>query len=136
MPPLAVTPAAAYDRAPVADPRAQRRLRRVIGLIGAAVVPLGVAGILLGIGLNDPAVLASGFGELASGIWLLLEYQTSRHRPAGTLAVRAALAMDLSIIAGVTAEPTFGIAGAMAAVIPPVVALIHVPRRTVLWLML
>jgi diguanylate cyclase (GGDEF)-like protein len=130
-----LTPVHAFERTPIADPRAQRQLRRAIGLIGLAVLPLGAGGLVLSFLLRDPAVVGSSFVEIACGLWLCLEYRTSRHRPAGSLALRAALAMDATIIAGVTAEPAIGMAGAIAAVVPPMVALIHVPRRTVFTLM-
>ena len=36
-------PATAHDRSPLADPRAQRQLRRAIGLSGAIVLPAALA---------------------------------------------------------------------------------------------
>ncbi|HEX8025896.1 MAG TPA: diguanylate cyclase, partial [Candidatus Limnocylindrales bacterium] len=128
-------PILAPDRAPIADPRAQRQLRRAIGAIGFAVALLGALGVLIGFSLADPPVILAAFVEMAAGVWLLLEYRTSRHRPASSLALRAALAMNVSIIAGVTAEPLVGIAMTMAAVVPSVLALVHVERRIVVRLM-
>jgi diguanylate cyclase (GGDEF)-like protein len=129
-------PPAPSERAPRSDPRAQRQLRRGIGLIGALVLPLGTGAVILGLVLRDTALIASALGDIACALWFLLEYRTSRYRPASSLALRSAIVIDIGIIAGVTAEPTVGIAGAMAAVIPAIVALTHVSRRTVSWLML
>ncbi|HLX33759.1 MAG TPA: EAL domain-containing protein [Candidatus Limnocylindrales bacterium] len=129
-------PAHASDRTPLTDPRAQRQLRRAVGVVGAAVAPAGLLGIAVGAWLRDPAVAAAGFVELLAGLWLLVEYRTSRHRPAASLALRAAIAMNVAIVLGVTAEPAVGIAMAMAAVIPSVVALVYVPPRVVFRVML
>ena len=125
-----------FERAPIADPRAQRQLRRAIGAVGVIAAPLGGLGVALGYALADPAVILAAFVEMAAGLWLVLEYRTSRFRPASSVALRSAIAMNVAIVAGVTAEPLVGIAMTMAAVIPSVLALVHVERRIVVRLML
>jgi diguanylate cyclase (GGDEF)-like protein len=120
----------------VTDPRAQRQLRRAIGIFGAIVFPVGVIWVLLGVALGDLALIAVGIVALVFASWMLLEHRTSANRPADSLATRAALATNLAIIAGVTAEPVIGIAMTMAAIIPAVLALAYVDRRLVVRLML
>jgi diguanylate cyclase (GGDEF)-like protein len=133
------TPAAGatgLDHASLGDPRAQRRLRRAVGYLAAIAVPLGIANVGLGAWLGDRQVVAAAGIVLAYGLWMVYEHRTSRYRPAASLAIRTALVTNLGIVGVVTAEPGAGIAATMAAVIPPVVALVYVSRRTVFRLML
>jgi diguanylate cyclase (GGDEF)-like protein len=127
---------AVLDRGPVTDPRAQRQLRRAIGIFGAIVLPVGAVWVILGLALHDSPLLAVGGVALAFATWMVYLHWSSEHRPAASLATRAALATNLAIIGGVTAEPVIGIAMAMAAIIPAVLALVYVDRRLVGRLML
>jgi diguanylate cyclase (GGDEF)-like protein len=117
------------------DPRSQRQLRHAIGLFGLIVLPVGIIWIGLGALLPDPALLAVGLVAVAFAAWLMFEHRVSASRPAPSLARRAALATNLAIIAGVTAEPAIGVAMTMAALIPAVLALVYVERRFVVGLM-
>jgi diguanylate cyclase (GGDEF)-like protein len=128
--------AATFDRTPLTDPRAHRQLRRAIGVFGMVVLPVGFVWLVLGLAIRDPALAAAGGIGISFGAWMLNEYRTSLHRPAAALATRAALATNIAIVAGVTAEPVIGLAMTMAAVIPAVLALVHVGRRVVARLML
>jgi diguanylate cyclase (GGDEF)-like protein len=129
-------PATGLDRAQLTDPRAQRQLRRAIGIFGAIVMPVGIAWVLVGMALGDVALVAVAVVSISFGIYLIGEHRTSEGRPASTLATRVALATNVAIIGAVTAEPVIGIAMTMAAIIPAVLALVHVPRRVVGRLML
>ncbi len=120
----------------VVDPRAQRRLRRAIGLFGAVELPAGAAWAIFGAMLHDFPLLAVGCIGIVCGLWSLIEYRTSQRRPASSLATRAALVTNAQIIGIVTAEPMIGMALTVAAIIPSVLALVHVDRRMVFRLML
>ena len=119
------------DRTGLTDPRAQRQLRRAIGVFGLIVMPVGLVSIVLGIALADAPLVAVGVVAIAFATYLLLEHRTSESRPAAALATRAAFATNLAIIGGVTAEPVIGIAMTMAATIPAVLVLVHAARRVV-----
>jgi diguanylate cyclase (GGDEF)-like protein len=123
-------------RTQLTDPRAQRQLRRALGIFGMLVLPVGIVWIVLGAVLRDVPLLAVGGVAITFASYLLVEYRTSEGRPAAGMATRAALATNFAIIGGVTAEPVIGIAMTMAAIIPAVLALVHVRRRIVGRLML
>src|SRR5262252_7985525 len=125
------SPLVRVDRAPVGDHRAQRQLRWAIGAFGAIVLVVGFAWVGFAIFLGDLAFGALGSVAIAFSSYLVVESRISEHRSAASIATRTALATDLAILAGVTAEPAIGIAMTMAAVIPPVLALVHVNRKVV-----
>ena len=119
------------DRTSLTDPRAQRQLRRAIGVFGLIVLPVGLIWVALGPALGDAPLFAVGLVAIAFAAYLLLEHRTSESRPAASLATRAAFATNLAIIGGVTAEPAIGIAMTMAATIPAVLVLVHAGRNVV-----
>jgi len=118
------------------DPRAQRQLRRAIGLFGAVVLPFDLIWLVVSLAINDRALVGVSLVAIGFGGWLLFEYRTSHHRSASVLATRIAIALYVTIVAAVTVEPPIGVAMATAAVVPAVLALTHVARRVVLRLML
>ena len=128
--------AGGLDRTQLTDPRAQRRLRRAIGIVGLMILPVGALWVLVGITLGDRSAVAAAVIAVTFAAWLLLEHRTSKDRSASSLATRTAVAADLAIIGAVTAEPVIGVAMTVAAIIPAVLALVHVSRRVVGWLML
>jgi len=136
MPRNRMVPAMRPSATPETDSRAQHQLRRAIGVFGAIVVPVGIFWAFLGVALHDAALIAGGLVALAFAAWMLVEHRTSGSRPAASLATRAALATNVAIVGGVTAEPVIGIAMTMAAIIPAVLALVYVDRRVVGRLML
>ncbi|MBI3747011.1 MAG: sensor domain-containing diguanylate cyclase, partial [Chloroflexi bacterium] len=113
----------------------QRQLRRGIGIAGALMAPLSLAWLAYGaLSQDGPLALVALIG-LAFGIYMLVEYRTSEHRPAPSLALRAAVAMNVTIIAAATAEPLIGASMAVAALIPAVLVLAYAERRVVRRLM-
>jgi diguanylate cyclase (GGDEF)-like protein len=128
-------PLVRVDRAPVGDHRAQRQLRWAIGAFGAIVLVIGIAWVGFATFLQDGAFAALGAVAVIFSSYLVIESRISEHRSAASIATRTAIATDLAILAGVTAEPAIGIAMTMAAVIPPVLALVHVNRRVVFQLL-
>jgi diguanylate cyclase (GGDEF)-like protein len=129
-------PGRGTPRSSLTDPRAQRQLRRAIGVFGLIVMPVGVVWVLLGLALGDGPLAGVGFVAVGFASYLLVEHRVSESRAAASLAARAALATNLAILAGVTAEPGIGLAMTMAATIPAVLALAHAGRRVVLGFMI
>src|SRR5690349_2515322 len=134
--PSGVAPLRATERSPVIDPRAHRKLRRTIAVFALLVFPFGLVWLAYGLLIGDRSLTGAGLVAGVFSTYLGFEYLTSAHRPASSLATRAAVATNLAIIAAVTAEPVIGVAMTMAAIIPPVLALVHVRRSIVLRLML
>jgi diguanylate cyclase (GGDEF)-like protein len=117
------------------DPRAQRQLRRALGLFAAVIIPFDAAWLVIALAIHDMALAGVALVALVLGGWLILEQRTSLHRSAAAIATRVAVAGYLTIVAVVTFEPPLGLAMATAAVVPSVLAVIHVERRIVLRLM-
>jgi diguanylate cyclase (GGDEF)-like protein len=118
------------------DPRAQRKLRKTIGLFALIVFLFGLAWLAFALLIGDMPLTAAAVVAVVFATYLALLWARSAARPASALATRAALATNFAILAAVTAEPVIGIAMTMAAIVPPVLALVHVSRRVVLRLML
>ena len=118
------------------DPRAQRKLRRSIGIFAAVVAPFALLWGLFGVVVADPALVAVGLVGLACAAYMAFLWATSAEMPASSLAIRAAVGTIVAIFAAVTAQPAISVAMTMAAIIPPVLALVHVSRKVVLRLMI
>jgi len=124
----------ARDRSLI-DPRAHRKLRRTVGIFAAIVMPFGLVWLVAGLVFADWALVAVGADAVIFATYLAIEWATSPQRLASTVATRTALMTFAAILVGVTAEPVIGVAMTMAAIIPPVLALVHVSRPVVLRLM-
>jgi diguanylate cyclase (GGDEF)-like protein len=119
----------------MSDPRAHRKLRRSIGIFAVLVAPFSMAWTAFGVVAGDPALVAVGMVGLACSAFMAVLWATSAQLPASALAIRAAIGTNVAIVAAVTAEPAVSVAMTMAAIIPPVLALVHVSRKIVLRLM-
>jgi diguanylate cyclase (GGDEF)-like protein len=122
---------AVADHSPVAAHQPQRTLRRAIGIFGSIVLPVGVVWLVVGAYIRDPALMAVGVVALVFASWMLLEHRRSELWAASHLATRAALATNVAIVAGVSAEPMIGVPMTMSALIPSVLALAYVDRPLV-----
>ncbi len=129
-----VAPARANEPSLI-DPRAQRKLRKTIGIFALVVFPFGLSWLAFAVVVGEPTLVAAGAVAIAFATYLAILWARSETRPAASLATRAALATTAAIVAAVTAEPAIGAAMTMAAIIPPVLALVHVSRPVVLRLM-
>jgi diguanylate cyclase (GGDEF)-like protein len=118
------------------DPRAQRKLRKTIGIFVLLVLPFSLGWLGFAIFAKEAALIAAGGVAVLFGAYLGILWGRSAAMPASSLATRAALATNVAILGAVTAEPLLGIAMTMAAIIPPVLALVHVSRPMLLRLML
>ncbi len=104
-------------------------------MFGAALLPFDAVWFAVALALRDFYLASVAAVAIAFAAWLLIEYRSSVHRPAGQLATRIALALYATIIVATTFEPPLGAALATAAVIPSVLALMHVSRPVVFRLM-
>jgi hypothetical protein len=84
------------DGSLLSDPRAQRQLRRAIGLSGAIVFPLALIWVALGAALRQAPLAAVVTVGIAFGAWLVVEYRTSRYRAAEVVAKRTALVANVA----------------------------------------
>jgi diguanylate cyclase (GGDEF)-like protein len=110
-------------------------LRRAIAIFGLVVLPVGVIWSAVGLIIGQREIAAVGAVAAVFGAWLVVEKITSRRRSAGSIATRVALMTQLTAVFAVTAEPTIGIPIAMGSLVPVVMALAYVERRTLTSLM-
>ena len=118
------------------DPRAQRKLRKTIGIFAAIVLPFSLGWLGFALYIQQAALVAAGVVAVLFAGYLAILWARSATMPASSLATRAAIATSFAILGAVTAEPLLGVAMTMAAIIPPVLALVHVGRPVLLRLML
>jgi len=125
----------APDLPPMTNRHPQRQLRRGIGIAGFVLAPFSLAWLVYGALIHDGALSLVTLIGLIFAAFMILEYRTAEQRPAASLALRAAVAMNITIIAAATAEPLIGVAMAVAALIPAVLVLAYAERRVVRRLM-
>jgi diguanylate cyclase (GGDEF)-like protein len=111
-------------------------LRRAVALFGLVVLPVGVIWSAVGAILGLREVIAVGLVAAVFGAWLLVERSTSKGRSARSIATRVALMTQFTALFAVTAEPTIAMPLAMGSLIPVVMALAYVERRTLTSLMI
>jgi diguanylate cyclase (GGDEF)-like protein len=111
-------------------------LRRAIAVFGLVVMPVGIIWAGVGLLIGYRTVFAVGLVAAVFGAWLIVERISSRGRSAASIATRVALMTQFTAIFAVTAEPTIGLPIAMSSLIPVVMALAYVERRTLTSLMI
>jgi diguanylate cyclase (GGDEF)-like protein len=110
-------------------------LRRTLRLFGLIVLPIGVLWAAIGAAVGATSVASVGGIAAAFSCWLLLEARSSRARSEAELAMRVAVATQLTAAAAVVAEPVIGVAIAVGSLIPVVLALPYVRRASLTRLM-
>jgi diguanylate cyclase (GGDEF)-like protein len=110
-------------------------LRRAIAIFGLVVLPVGVIWSAVGFIIGDRSIVAVGAVAAVFGAWLVSERISSRRRSASSIATRVALMTQVTAVFAVAAEPTIGLPIAMGSLIPVVMALAYVERRTLTSLM-
>ena len=110
-------------------------LRRAIAVFGLIVAPIGAIWATVGFVIGDRSVAAVGLVAAVFGVWLLAERMMSRTRSASSIATRVALMTQVTAVLAVAAEPTIGLPLAMGSLVPVVMALAYVERRTLAGLM-
>jgi diguanylate cyclase (GGDEF)-like protein len=111
-------------------------LRRAIAIFGLVVTPVGVIWATVGFIIGERPIAAVGLVTAVFGAWLVTEKVTSRRRSAASIATRVALMTQFTAIFAVAAEPAVGLPIAMGSLIPVVMALAYVERRTLTSLMI
>jgi diguanylate cyclase (GGDEF)-like protein len=110
-------------------------LRRAIAVFGLIVAPIGAIWATVGLVIGERSIAAVGLVAAVFGAWLLAERVTSRARSASSIATRVALMTQVTAVFAVAAEPTIGLPLAMGSLVPVVMALAYVERRTLASLM-
>ncbi|HUG30429.1 MAG TPA: EAL domain-containing protein [Candidatus Limnocylindria bacterium] len=105
-------------------------LRRTLRTFGLLVMPVGLFWSLIGLAVGGLSMALVGIIAAAFASWLLLE-SSREHRSESDLAMRVAVATQVTAVCAVLAEPVIGAATALGSLIPVVLALPYV-RRTAL----
>jgi diguanylate cyclase (GGDEF)-like protein len=116
--------------------RSLAALRRAIRIFGRTVLLVGLFWAGVGAYVDDRLLVGVGGVAFAFGGWLLLELRGGPRRSAASLAARVALGTQIVAVVVVSIEPVIGPAIALGSLIPIVVALVYVNRRTLTVLML
>jgi diguanylate cyclase (GGDEF)-like protein len=109
-------------------------LSRALRVFSLIVLPFGVLWTAIGVAIGDPSLAALGAVGACFATWLVLEARDSQ-RPEAELARRVAIGSQVGSLAAVLAEPVIGVAIALGSLIPVVLALPYVQRRTLTGLM-
>jgi diguanylate cyclase (GGDEF)-like protein len=110
-------------------------LNRALRLAALIVLPFGVLWSLIGFATGIDSLAAQGFIAAVLSVWLLVEERAGRDRPEARLATRIAAGAQLAAISTVLAEPDLGVAIALSSLVPILLALPYVNRRTLSILM-
>ena len=110
-------------------------LRRALRIFGLIVLPAGLFWTSLGIAVNAASLVAEGALAAAFAGWILLEASWRSHRTESRLALRVAVATQVTAVAVVVVEPLIGTAMAIGSLIPVLLAMPYVQRRTLTTLM-
>jgi diguanylate cyclase (GGDEF)-like protein len=116
--------------------RSLAALRRAVRVFGRTVLLIGSFWMAVGAWLGDPLLVGVGGVALGFGGWLLLELRLGARRSAAKVAARVAVGTQVASLLAVVIEPVIGPAVALGSLIPIVVALVYVQRRTLTLLML
>ncbi|HYK94725.1 MAG TPA: EAL domain-containing protein [Candidatus Dormibacteraeota bacterium] len=110
-------------------------LRRALRVFGMVVLPVGVFWSAIGFAVGATSLATVGLVAAIFALWLLIEARRGAHRSEATLATRVALATQLTAVCAVLAEPMIGVAIALGALLPVLLALPYVGRRALSGLM-
>jgi len=110
-------------------------LRRALRLFGLLVLPVGVFWAVIGSAIGVMSLGAVGGVAAAFALWLLLEARGAHNRSEAELATRIAAGTQVTAVAAVLAEPVIGVAVALGSLIPVILALPYVRRRSLTRLM-
>ncbi len=106
-------------------------LRRALRLVGLLVLPVGLFWAVIGFAVGVTSLGVVGAVAATFALWLLAEARDSQHRSEPDLAMRVAVATQVTAVCAVLAEPVIGVAIALGSMIPGLLALPYV-RRTAL----
>jgi diguanylate cyclase (GGDEF)-like protein len=121
---------------PTSDRLTAEALRRAILIFGRTVMLVGLFWAVVALRLADPLLVGVALVALFFGLWLTWERRRAASWSTAKLATRVALATQVTAAVAVSVEPVIGPAIALGSLIPVVVALVYVSRRTLSVLML
>ena len=110
-------------------------LRTTVLIFGRTVALVGLFWSVVALPIGDPSLVGVGLLALLFGLWLTYERGRSSEWTTQKLATRVALATQVTAVGAVAIEPVIGPAIALGSLIPVVVALVYVNRRTLSGLM-
>jgi diguanylate cyclase (GGDEF)-like protein len=110
-------------------------LRRALRVFSLVILPFGVFWAALGTAVGAFTLAALGTVAVAFCTWLLYEAHRARKTSEADLASRIAGGTQIAALCAVVAEPMIGVAIALASLIPVIVALPYVRRRSLSWIM-
>jgi diguanylate cyclase (GGDEF)-like protein len=111
-------------------------LRRALRVFGMVVLPVGVFWSAIGFAVGATSLAIVGLVAATFALWLLIEARRGANRSEANLATRVALATQLTAVCAVLAEPVIGVAIALGALLPVLLALPYVGRRALSALMI
>ena len=114
------------------DLEAARQLRRALRVFGLAVLPFNLVWLVAAAVVMDLSTFLVALFGLLFGAFMFIESRISASRPASSIATRAASVTEAAIVLAATIEPSLSGAMAMAALIPPVLALAYTAHRVVI----
>jgi diguanylate cyclase (GGDEF)-like protein len=118
------------------DRRSLANLVRAAGIFGGTVLLVGAFWAVVGVAVGERSLVGVGALAAVFGAWLLLDRRRASAASTSRLATRIAVATQLTAAVAVVVEPIIGPAVALGSLIPVVVALLYVDRRTLTLLML
>ena len=110
-------------------------LRRALRVFGMIVMPVGVFWAVIGFAVSGLSLAGVGIVAAVFALYLLVESQSSDRRSESDLATRIAVSTQITAVSAVVAEPVIGTAIALGSLIPVVLALPYVQRRSLSRLM-
>jgi diguanylate cyclase (GGDEF)-like protein len=110
-------------------------LRRALRIFSLVILPFAAFWTALGTAVGAVTLAALGFVAVCFCGWLLFEAHRAQRGTEAILASRIAAGTQVAAICAVIAEPLIGVAIALASLIPVIVALPYVRRRSLSWIM-
>ena len=110
-------------------------LRRALRLFGMIILPVDVFWAAIGASVGAYSLATVGGLSALFGLWLLLEARNGGARSESEVATRVAVGTLITALAAVVAEPVIGVAIAVGALIPVILALPYVQRASLTRLM-
>ena len=110
-------------------------LRRALRLSALIVLPFGMFWAAVGLAIGARPLAAQGLIGVALALWLVFEARTGSERTEGWLATRIALGAQIAALGTVVVEPVVGVAIALSSLLPILLALPYVGRRSLTLLM-
>ncbi|MEO5703359.1 MAG: EAL domain-containing protein [Candidatus Limnocylindrales bacterium] len=117
------------------DQGTRQGLTRALRIASLIVLTFGVLWAAIGLALGAPSVAAQGAIGAIVAVWLLVEVRIGKTGPEGRLVTRIAAGAQLAALGTVLAEPVIGVAIALSSLIPILLALPYVGRKSLTMLM-